>query len=192
MAIPLLPTINNLAFVAYSGARIVFNRYYVTGQPSAFAYPAIPEAGIRSVICVREPGEAVAPPPVPPPPPFDTTEASTLQQLGVSYQNIPITRTMTQAEFNAAATQAAVALLINGAAGPALIHCSTGDRASSAFAVMLILGAGWTNADAADYCINALLLANSSMVALVQGYSAPTEAALEIEEAAAELRRLLG
>ncbi len=185
MATQLLPTINNLAFVAYSGARIVFDRYYVTGQPSAFAYPAIPEAGIRSVICVRQPGEAVAPPPVPPPPPFDTTEASTLQQLGVSYQNIPITRTMTQAEFNAAATQAAIALLNNGAAGPALIHCSTGDRASSAFAVMLIIGAGWTNTDAADYCINALLLANSSMVALVRGYSPPAEMAPAIRDAAA-------
>ena len=110
----------------------------------------------------------------------------------MSYQNIPITRTMTQAEFNAAATQAAVALLINGAAGPALIHCSTGDRASSAFGVMLILGAGWANADAADYCINALLLANSSMVALVRGYSAPPGAAPAIAEAAADFKRLLG
>ncbi len=192
MATPLLPTINDLAFVAYSGARIVFDRYYVTGQPSAFAYPAIPEAGIRSVICVRQPGEAVAPPPVPPPPPFDTTEASTLQQLGVSYQNIPITRTMTQAEFDAAATQAALALLTNGAAGPALIHCSTGDRASSVFAVMLILGAGFPNADAADYCINALLLANSSIVALVRGYSAPRETAPALDEAATHLKRLLG
>ena len=192
MAISVLPTINNLAFVAYSGARIVFGRYYVTGQPSAFAYPAIPEAGIRSVICVRQPGEAVAPPPVPPPPPFDTTEGSTLQRLGVSYQNIPITRTMTQPEFDAAATQAALALLKNGAAGPALIHCSTGDRASSAFAVMLILGAGWTNDQAADYCINALLLANSSMVALVRGYSVPAETTPAIDEAAAEFKRLLG
>jgi protein tyrosine phosphatase (PTP) superfamily phosphohydrolase (DUF442 family) len=192
MAITVLPTINCLAFVTYSGARIVFNRYYVTGQPSAFAYPAIADAGIRSVMCVRQPGEAVAPPPVPPPPPFDTTEASTLQQLGVSYQNIPITRTMTQTEFNAAATQAALALLKNGAAGPALIHCSTGDRASSAFAVMLIIGAGWTNAVAVEYCTNALLLANASMVALVQGYSAPPEMAPEISAAATTFRELHG
>jgi hypothetical protein len=98
---------------------------------------------------------------------------------------------MTQAEFDAAATQAAVALLTNGAAGPALIHCSTGDRASSAFAVMLILGAGFTNADAADYCTNALLLANSSMVALVRGYSAPTEIPLAIRDAAAHFKRHL-
>jgi protein tyrosine phosphatase (PTP) superfamily phosphohydrolase (DUF442 family) len=192
MATPLLPTINSLAFVAYSGARIVFEYYYVTGQPTAFAYPAIAEAGIRSVICVRQPGEDVAPPPVPPPPPFDTTEASTLQRLGVTYQNIPITRTMTQAEFDAAATQAAIALLKNGATAPALIHCSTGDRASSVFAVLLILAARFTNADAVDYCINALLLANASMIALVRGYTAPAEMAPAIGEAAVHFERFRG
>src|SRR5665213_2412768 len=122
------PTINCLAFVAYSGARIVDGAWYVTGQPSTPAYAAIAAAGIKAVVCVRQPGEPVAPPPVPPPPPFDTGEAAALAALHVSYTNIPITRTMTQAQFNIAATQAAIAYLNAIAQGPGLIHCSTGDR----------------------------------------------------------------
>src|SRR5665213_2109793 len=132
------PTINCLAFVAYSGARIVDGAWYVTGQPSTPAYAAIAAAGIKAVVCVRQPGEPVAPPPVPPPPPFDTGEAAALAALHVSYTNIPITRTMTQAQFNIAATQAAIAYLNAIAQGPGLIHCSTGDRASSVFAGALM------------------------------------------------------
>jgi protein tyrosine phosphatase (PTP) superfamily phosphohydrolase (DUF442 family) len=182
---PILPAINCLAFVAYSGARIVLERFYVTGQPSSPAYPAIAAAGIGSVVCVRQPGEAVAPPPVPPPPPFDTTEATTLEALGVSYQNIPITRTMSQQQFDVAATEAALALLTNSAQGPALIHCSTGDRASSVFAALLILAGGMSNADAADYATNSLLLANPNMVALVMGYAPPQSMAARVAAAAA-------
>jgi protein tyrosine phosphatase (PTP) superfamily phosphohydrolase (DUF442 family) len=180
-----LPTINCLAFVAYSGARIVFDRYYVTGQPSSEAYGAIASAGIKSVVCVRQPGEPAVPPPVPPPPPFDTTEAGQLAKLGVSYQNVPITREMSQPQFDAAATQAALAVLSNGAKGPALIHCSTGDRASSVWAVLLIIGADFSNSGALDYAINSLLLANHNMIELVRGYRPPPAAADQIREAAA-------
>ena len=183
------PTINCLAFVAYSGARIVLDRFYVTGQPSSPAYAAIAAAGITSVVCVRQPGEPVAPPPVPPPPPFDTTEAAVLTQLGVSYQDIPITRTMSQQQFDVAATEAALALLSNSLQGPALIHCSTGDRASSVFAVLLILAAGLSNSDAADYARNDLLLANPNMVELVMGYTPPQTMATRIQAAAAAFPR---
>ena len=185
MASSLIPAINCLAFVAYSGARIVLDRFYVTGQPSSPAYAAIAAAGIGSVVCVREPGEPVAPPPVPPPPPFDTTEATALEALGVSYQNIPITRTMSQQQFDVAATEAALALLANSAQGPALIHCSTGDRASSVFAALLIFAGGWSNGDAVDYATNSLLLANPNMIALVQGYAPPQSMATRVREAAA-------
>jgi protein tyrosine phosphatase (PTP) superfamily phosphohydrolase (DUF442 family) len=189
MASAPLPVINCLAFVAYSGARIVNQCFYVTGQPSSSAYAAIAGAGVGSVVCVREPGEPVAPPPVPPPPPFDTAEASTLEALGVSYQNIPITRTMSQQQFDVAATEAALALLSNSAEGPALIHCSTGDRASSVFAALLILAGGLSNSDAVDYATNSLLLANPSMIALVQGYAPPQSMAARVQEAAAAFSR---
>jgi protein tyrosine phosphatase (PTP) superfamily phosphohydrolase (DUF442 family) len=178
------PTINCLAFVAYSGARIVLDRYYVTGQPSSPAYEAIAAAGIASVVCVRQPGEPAVPPPVPPVTPFDTTESAQLAKLGVSYENIPITRTMTQQQFDAAASQAAIAVLNNGTRGPALVHCSTGDRASSVFAVVLILAARFSNSDAVDFAINSLLLANPNMIELVLGYTAPPAMAEQIRNAA--------
>ena len=189
MSAPVFPAINCLAFVAYSGARIVLERFYVTGQPSSPAYAAIAAAGIGSVVCVRQPGEAVAPPPVPPPPPFDTSEATALEQLGVSYQNIPIERTMSQQQFDVAATEAALALLNDSVQGPALIHCSTGDRASSVFAVLLILAARLSNADAVTYATNSLLLANPNMIALVQGYAPPHSMAARIKAATAAFPR---
>ena len=44
------PTINDLTFVAYSGARIVLDGFYVTGQPSTAAYTALAQtAGVKSV-----------------------------------------------------------------------------------------------------------------------------------------------
>jgi protein tyrosine phosphatase (PTP) superfamily phosphohydrolase (DUF442 family) len=180
-----LRTINCLTFVAYSGARIVLDGYYVTGQPSAAAYPGIASAGVKSVVCVRQPGEAAAPPPVPPPPAFDPQEESAeFARLGIAWTSVPITRTMTQAQFDAAATQAVIAFLSNAGLGPAMVHCSTGDRASSVFAAMLI-ALGTPNADAAQFGTNQLLLANSSIIALVEGYQPPAAAVAEIRELAA-------
>ncbi len=112
-----LPMINSLAFVAYSGARIVLDRYYVTGQSSTPAYAAIAVAGIKSVICVRQPGEPAVPPPVPSVTPFDAGEAAELAKLGVSYQNIPITREMAQQQFDSAATQVALAMHVRRTCG---------------------------------------------------------------------------
>ena len=122
-----IPTINSLAFVAYSGARIVLDRFYVTGQPSDAAFPAIAGAGIRSIVCVREPGEAPPSPPVPAPPPFDLAhERALAEKNGLTFTDIVITRTMTQPEFDVAATEAAFALARNAHHASALVHCSTG------------------------------------------------------------------
>ncbi len=181
-AYPQLPTINSLAFVAYSGARIVFDRYYVTGQPPQAAFEAMRKAGITSVVSVRMPGEAADPPPFPPPPPVDPNEGQQLAALGISYENVPITRTMTQPDFNACATQAALAVLRNGDVGPTMVHCSTGDRASSVFAVVLILAARFSNADAVDYATNSLLLANPQVTAHVRGYTPPNHLAEQIRD----------
>jgi protein tyrosine phosphatase (PTP) superfamily phosphohydrolase (DUF442 family) len=180
-----LPTINCLTFVAYSGARIALKCFYVTGQPSEAAYPGIVSAGVKSVVCVRQPGEVSSPPPVPPPPAFNpNAESAAFAKLGIAWTNVPITRQMTQAQFDAAATQAATALLRNASLGPAMVHCSTGDRASSVFAAMLI-ALGMPNADAAQFGINQLLLANSSIVSLVEGYTPSAAAVAEMREAAA-------
>jgi protein tyrosine phosphatase (PTP) superfamily phosphohydrolase (DUF442 family) len=180
-----IPTINDLTFVAYSGARIVGNWYYVTGQPSEEAFTAFDGAGIKSVVCVRSPSEtAPATPPVPPVPPFDANEETELAQFGVSYVNIPIERSMSQSDFDVAATNAAMTLYSNAQSAPALVHCSTGDRASSVFAVLLMLVLKWTPAQAAAYAQNCLLLANDQIIALVLGYTTPS--ALASEAAALE------
>ncbi|HTD35137.1 MAG TPA: hypothetical protein VK665_15840, partial [Candidatus Elarobacter sp.] len=105
-------------------------------------------------------------------------------KLGITWTNVPITRQMTQAQFDAAATQAAFALLRNASLGPAMVHCSTGDRASSVLAAALI-ALGMPNADAAQFGINQLLLANSSIVTLVEGYTPSAAAVAEMREAAA-------
>jgi protein tyrosine phosphatase (PTP) superfamily phosphohydrolase (DUF442 family) len=180
-----IPTINSLAFVAYSGARIVLDRYYVTGQPSDAAFPAIAAAGITSIVCVRQPGEAPPPPPVPAPPPFDLAhERALAEKHGLSFTDIVITRAMTQPEFDVAATEAAFALARNAHHAPALVHCSTGDRASSVFAAMLIL-LGMPNLEASDFAANQLLLASPEILALVQGYRPALAATDEIRAAAA-------
>lgn len=181
-----IPTINSLSFVAYSGARIVLDRYYVTGQPSDAAFPAIAGAGIASIVCVRQPGEAPPPPPVPGPPPFDLAHERRLaEQNGLAYTDIVITRTMTQPQFDVAATEAAFALARNAQRAPALVHCSTGDRASSVFAALLIL-LGMPNLEASDFAANQLLLASPQILALVQGYRPSLAVTDEIRAAAAD------
>ncbi|MBV8370981.1 MAG: hypothetical protein JO036_18870 [Candidatus Eremiobacteraeota bacterium] len=184
----LYPTINCLEFVAYSGTRIVLSYYYVTGQPSVAAYQGMVKAGIKSVLCVRLPGETVESPPYPPPPPFSPADAARerddLAKLGISFTNIPIERSMDQTDFNKAATAAAAAFDKNTRTGPTMVHCSTGDRASSVFAALLI-GYGTPNAEAADYAKNALLLANGTIIDRVLGYRPTAALTAQLQETAA-------
>ena len=81
-----------------------------------------------------------------------------------------------------------IAILIAFGQGPALIHCSTGDRASSVCAVALILATGLSNSDAVEYATNSLLLANPAMIGLVLGYSPPASMADRIQTAVAALQ----
>ncbi|MBV8579850.1 MAG: hypothetical protein JO225_01900 [Candidatus Eremiobacteraeota bacterium] len=168
------PVINSSQFVAYSGARIVFSDYYVTGQPAPVTFPVMKQVGIANVVCVRDPSENnEQPPPTPAAPDFNPSEGSELAAVGIRYQNIPVTRSMSQAQFNVAATQAADAVIVAGSRAPVLVHCSSGDRASSVFAVLLIRYVGITNAEASEFAQNSLLLSNQTMIERVLGYSSP-------------------
>ncbi len=161
--------------------------WIVTSQPQYNAlatqnpYPAIAGAGIRSVLSVRDPAEASQPMN-----PFDATEAQQCVLNNVSYTNVPLahfgmppgqaqSQSMAQPLFNLQAYNAAS--VINAATAnypwhtPILIHCSSGDRASAAFAVFLIAYDGWTNNDAANFAHNNLALA--SFLPFVQNYSKP-------------------
>jgi protein tyrosine phosphatase (PTP) superfamily phosphohydrolase (DUF442 family) len=136
--------------IVKAGCRLVNSAWYVTAQPASQEFAGIAAAGVRKVLSVRTPGE-------PNPPPFDFGEPATLQSLHIPFLNAPFAHGMSQEQFNVEATAAAFALVAGPL--PMLVHCSTGDRASSAFATMLILFEQATPHDAADWAKAHLFLA---------------------------------
>jgi len=150
------------------------NTFYVTSQPiyiwpGASPYQAIATAGIASVLSVRDPLEYTVPLT-----PFDLTETDQLILSGVAYGNIPLPHiAMSQAQFNRQAL--GVAGTLHQWLQPGLIHCSSGDRASAAFACYLISFCGFTNTDAVSFA-QGLALQNQQFVAYVKAYPAPSPA----------------
>ncbi len=160
-----LPVYDNGACKVVAGNNTT---YYVTAQPTA--YPPIAQAGVQSVLCVRDPAEYSTQPN-----PFDLAEADDLILANVSYTNVPLPHiSMSQAQFDMQAYNAAV--VIDSWAVPLLVHCSSGDRASAAFAVFMIQFCGWENAQAADFAQTELALANTQFVQWVNAYTPPMTA----------------
>jgi protein tyrosine phosphatase (PTP) superfamily phosphohydrolase (DUF442 family) len=146
--------------------------YYVSAQPiyqspTSNPYVSIAQAGILSVLSVRDPEEYIQPPV-----PFDLTEADQLILNSVTYSNVPLPHiAMTQAQFNSQACN--VATVINSWTPPLLVHCSSGDRASAAFAVFMIQFCGYTNAQAVAFATGSLALKNPGFVQYVTDYAPP-------------------
>ncbi len=166
------------AKVTYSGGQPV---WYVTGQPQPDAYAQIAGAGIATVISLRLANET-------PPPAIDLDEATELYALGLTYSNLPIAHPMDQGLFDVMATMAALGLLFQGGGAPPLVHCSSGDRASAIFAVMLIATELCSQADALAFAQGSLFLANPDVIANVQGYRVPDRLAGGARQAGAALR----
>lgn len=163
-------------------------RFFVTAQPLYLTsrtgalespYAAIAKFGIKSVVSVRDPSELLDQPNA-----YDMTESGELIINGLSFTNaplphfIPVTPTpgatqadLTQAQFNVQAADAAAAL--NGWTQPALVHCSTGDRASAVFGVYLIMFCGYSNADAFTFATQRLVLQNAAFKTFLQGFKKP-------------------
>lgn len=147
---------------------------YVTAQPTydtpsaADPYTALAQAGIRSVVCVRDPQEITTQPN-----PYDLTEAEQLILANVYYTNIslPHTSEMKQTQFDRQAYDAAKVIATWPA--PVLVHCSTGDRASAVYAVFLIAFHGATNAAALHYATHELALQNKQFKGFVLGFKKP-------------------
>ena len=143
--------------------------FYVTSQPvyiwpGASPYQAIAQAGIGSVLSVRDPAEYIGPLV-----PFDLTETDQLILNGVAYGNIPLPHiAMSQAQFNQQGY--AIAATLNEWTQPGLLHCSSGDRASAAFACYLISFGGFTNAAALTFA-KGLALQNQQFIDFVTKYS---------------------
>ena len=144
------------------------NTFYVTSQPvyiwpGANPYQAIGQAGITSLVSVRDSAEYIGPLV-----PFDLTETDQLILSGVAYSNIPLPHiAMSQAQFNAQAHSVAKAL--NDWTQPGLVHCSSGDRASAAFACYLITFCGHTNQSALAFA-QGLALKNQQFINYVSAY----------------------
>jgi protein tyrosine phosphatase (PTP) superfamily phosphohydrolase (DUF442 family) len=145
--------------------------FYVTSQPiyvwpGTSPYQAIAQAGINSVLSVRDPAEYVLPLT-----PFDLTETDQLILNGVAYSNIPLPHiAMSQAQFDRQALN--VARTLNEGAQPGLIHCSSGDRASAAFACYLISFCGFSHQQALKFA-EGLALKNPQFIQYLEAYPAP-------------------
>ena len=147
--------------------------YYVTAQPiyvwpGTSPYPIIGQAGIQTVLSVRDPQEVILPLT-----PVDLTEVSQLISSNVAFTNVPLPHiAMTQDQFNQQAYKAAT--VINDWPNPLLVHCSTGDRASAAFAAFLITYCGYNNDAALAFAIQKLALQNQQFMAWLQVYQPPS------------------
>lgn len=152
---------------ANGGCAMVGTTLYVTGQPYTDAYQQITAKGVQWVVCVRNPDETT------PAPPFDNQEAAALLAYDVLFADVPVTHGETQEQFDDAATMAAVTMLGVLRLGPALIHCSTGDRASAVVAVALIATGTLDNVRAEAFAVQQLLLRKDEIKTYVLNYQTP-------------------
>jgi protein tyrosine phosphatase (PTP) superfamily phosphohydrolase (DUF442 family) len=176
---PLPPPPAKCSLPVLNGTCFNMGRWIVTSQPTpgASSYLTIAKSGVTSILCVRDPSESTASTN-----PFDINEAMDTVTTGMSSTNVPLahftnmTTQQAQPFFNRQATLAA--RVIDEATQqqswtlPILIHCSSGDRASAAFACFLIDYAGVSNADAVTFATTYLAL--GTFTPFVQNYPKST------------------
>ncbi len=143
-----IPPVTKCTIVAANCA-ILGGSIYVTAQPAANEYARCAAAGVKTALSVRTPGETNAPP-------YDFNEPATWQSLGIPFANFPLAHGMSQGEFDVEATMAAHILALTSTSS--LIHCSTGDRASSVVAVALVLANFCSAEEAATWARTNLFL----------------------------------
>jgi len=123
------PPVTKCTIVAANCA-VVGGSIYVTAEPAANEYAKCAAAGVKTALSVRTPGETNTPA-------YDFGEPATWQSLGIPFANFPLAHGLSQGQFDVEATMAAHILALTSTS--TLIHCSTGDRASSVVAVPLVL-----------------------------------------------------
>jgi protein tyrosine phosphatase (PTP) superfamily phosphohydrolase (DUF442 family) len=102
------------------------------GQPDAAQLAALAEAGYRTVVDLRSPGE-----------PYSREDEETaLESLGLAYVSIPVAGPEGLTEQNARALSA---VLADEEAYPVAIHCASGNRVGA----LLALEAAWVDGAAA-------------------------------------------
>jgi len=103
--------------VPIPNARVTQSGLLVGGQPSHTQLKAIQEAGYRTVVNLRPESER-----------GDEGEAAAVQRMGMRYVSIPVPGAVGLTEQNARALAKA---LQRRDALPAVVHCSTGERAAA-------------------------------------------------------------
>ncbi len=101
------------------------------GQPTDEQFAALRDAGFATVINLRQPSER-----------GNRDEAEMIAELGMAYVSIPVDGKAGLTEENAAALAAA----LDGAAGPVLLHCGSGNRVGA----LLALKAFWLDGASAE------------------------------------------
>jgi protein tyrosine phosphatase (PTP) superfamily phosphohydrolase (DUF442 family) len=177
---PLPPPPSLCSLPVLDGTCFNMGYWVVTAQPTPSGpgtYKTIAQNGITAILCVRDPSEATEPTN-----PFDINEAMNAVLAGMSWTNVPLahftgmTTLQAQPYFNRQATLAAS--VINQATQqmawtvPILIHCSSGDRASAAFACYLIDYQNVSNANAVAFATKYLAL--GTFAPFVQNYPKST------------------
>lgn len=95
----------------------------VAGQPSLEDFPAIAEAGFKTVICNRPDGEAAGQP-------DHEAAQKAAEAAGLAYHYLPVTApTLGEADI------AAFARLLEASPKPILAHCASGGRSSLLWAL---------------------------------------------------------
>jgi len=143
-----IPPVTRCTIVAANCA-VLGGGIYVTAQPAANEYARCAAAGVKTALSARTPGETN-------PPPYDFGEPATWQSLGIPFSNFPLAHGMSQGEFDVEATMAAHIFALTSTSS--LIHCSTGDRASSVVAVALVLAKLCSAEEAASWARTNLFL----------------------------------
>lgn len=94
---------------------------YSAGQPSAAQLQQAADAGVTTVIDLRQPDEDRG---------FDETAAA--ERLGLRYVRIPVAGAAGLTDANAHALRTALAQ----SSGPVLVHCASGNRAGALLALV--------------------------------------------------------
>ena len=103
------------------------------GQPGARQLEAMSQAGVATVLDLRDPME---------PRPID--EAGSIQRLGMSYVIIPVTPNT----LNDATLERILTVLRENKDHPVLVHCGSGNRVGAALIPHLMLDQGLGEEDA--------------------------------------------
>lgn len=122
--------------VPIPNARVSEDGLLVGGQPTPEQIKAIHHAGYRTVITLRPPSEL-----------GDEGERSQVQRLGLAYVSIPVPGAAGLTEANARALSNA---LDKRDALPAVVHCSTGQRAAALLGLEAFVVDRWSATAALD------------------------------------------